>query len=215
MNIGNKVSNGMKIGKSFRKSTNFEKHTTKNPVGKLFLNNFLNTVVKTIKPLNIDSVLDVGCGEGFTLHRLIKEKIGKEFEGVEADEAAIKLGKKLYPRLEIKKGDIYKLPYKSNAFDLVVCTEVLEHLENPKKAYRELIRVSKKYILISVPNEPFFTWQRIARLQNILHLGAHPEHIQHWTIPAFTKFVKVRGVKLITRKFPIPWTMVVLKKVKV
>ena len=83
MNIGNKVSNGMKIGKSFRKSTNFEKHTTKNPVGKLFLNNFLNTVVKTIKPLNIDSVLDVGCGEGFTLHRLIKEKIGKEFEGVE------------------------------------------------------------------------------------------------------------------------------------
>ncbi|KKQ35204.1 MAG: Methylase involved in ubiquinone/menaquinone biosynthesis [Microgenomates group bacterium GW2011_GWA2_37_6] len=205
----------MKIKNPIHRSTNFEKHTTKNPVGKLFLNNFLNTVVKTIRPLNIDSVLDVGCGEGFTLARLQKEKIGKEFEGIEADEAAIELGKKLYPRLKITKGDIYKLPYKSNSFDLVVCTEVLEHLENPKKAYRELIRVSNKYILISVPNEPFFTWQRIARFQNILHLGAHPEHIQHWTLFAFTKFVHVRGVKLVVRKFPIPWTMVVVKKVKV
>ncbi len=202
----------MKIGKSLQKSTNFEKHTTKNPVGKLFLNNFLNSVVKTTRPLNIDSVLDVGCGEGFTLARLQKEKIGESFEGIEYDEGAIELGKKLYPRLEIKKGDIYKLPFKSNSFDLVVCTEVLEHLDNPRKAYKELIRVSKKYILLSVPNEPFFTIQRIGRLQNVMHLGAHPEHIQHWTIPAFTKFVKVRGVKLITRKFPIPWTMIVLKK---
>jgi len=198
-----------------QKSTNFEKHTTKNPVGKLFLNNFLNSVVKTTRPLNIETVLDVGCGEGFTLARLKKEKIGESFEGIEYDESAIALGKRLYPSLTIKQGDIYKLPYKSNSFDLVVCTEVLEHLENPKKAYRELIRASKKYILLSVPNEPFFTWQRIARFQNILHLGAHPEHIQHWTASSFTKFVHVRGLKLITRKFPIPWTMVVVKKIKV
>ena len=201
------------IRKSASKSTNYEKHTTKNPVGKLFLNNFLNTVIKTIRPLNIDSVLDVGCGEGFTLARLQKEKIGKEFEGIEYDEREIELGKKLYPRLKITKGDIYKLPFKNNSFDLIVCTEVLEHLDNPRKAYKELIRVSKKYILLSVPNEPFFTIQRMARFQNILHFGAHPEHIQHWTLFAFTKFVKVRGVKLITRKFPIPWTMVVVKKV--
>ena len=205
----------IKIGKKAPKTTNYEKHTTKNPVGKLFLNNFLNTVVKTIRPLNIETVLDVGCGEGFTLARLKKEKIGKLYEGIEYDESAIELGIKLYPSLRITKGDIYNLSYKSNSFDLVVCTEVLEHLENPKKAYRELIRVSRKYVLLSVPNEPFFTIQRIARFQNILHLGAHPEHIQHWSAPAFTKFVHVRGVKLITRKFPIPWTMVVVKKAKV
>lgn len=205
----------VKIGQNFKKSTNFKKHNTKNPIGRIFLNNFLNSVVKTTKPLHIDSVLDVGCGEGFTLDRLQREKIGKSYEGIEYEQSAVDLAKKLYPSLTFKQGDIYKLPYKSNSFDLVVCTEVLEHLENPKKAYRELIRVSKKYILLTVPNEPFFTIQRIGRLQNIIHLGAHPEHIQHWTLFAFTKFVKVRGVKLITRKFPIPWTMVVLKKVKI
>ncbi len=194
-------------------TTNFEKHTTKNPIGRIFLNNFLTTVVKTTRPLNIDSVLDVGCGEGFTIDRLQKEKIGKEHVGIEYDDTAIALGKKLYPKVNIKKGDIYDLPYKSNSFDLVICTEVLEHLENPKKAYKELLRVSKKYVLLSVPNEPFFTIQRIGRLQNIKHLGAHPEHIQHWTLRAFTKFVKVKGVKIVTRKLPIPWTMIVVRKV--
>ena len=207
-----KFPNGIKIKKSAPKSSNYEKHTTKNPIGKLFVKNFLNSVVKTIRPLNIETVLDAGCGEGFTLARLQKEKIGKSYEGIEADDSAIELGKKLYPRLNIQKGDIYRLPYKSNSFDLVVCTEVLEHLTEPRKAYRELLRVSKKYVLLSVPNEPFFTIQRMGRLQNLRHFGAHPEHIQHWTIPSFTKFVKIRGVKLISRKFPIPWTMVVVKK---
>lgn len=205
----------IKLRKSAQKSTNLAKHTTKNPVGKFFLNNFLNTVVKTTRPLHIETVLDAGCGEGFTLGRLQKEKIGKTFEGIEYDAAAVELANQLYPALNIIQGDIYKLPYKNNSFDLVICTEVLEHLENPKKAYRELLRVSRKYVLMSVPNEPFFTIQRIGRLQNIRHLGAHPEHIQHWSVSAFTKFVKVRGVKIITRKLPIPWTMIVARKVKI
>lgn len=196
-----------------KSTTNFEKHTTKNPIGRIFLDNFLNTVVKSIKHLNIDSVLDVGCGEGFTLVRLKKAKIGKNYEGIEADDQAIELSKKLYPSLNIKKGDIYDLPYKNNSFDLVVCTEVLEHLENPKKAYKELLRVSKKYVLLSVPNEPWFTFQRMARFQNILHFGAHPEHIQHWGYRAFLKFAKVKGVKVVEKKYPIPWTMVLVKKV--
>lgn len=195
------------------KTTNFEKHTTKNPIGRLFLDNFLNVAVKSIKHLNIDSILDVGCGEGFTLARFKKEKIGKNYEGIEIDDGAIELSKKLYPSLKIQKGNIYDLPYKSISFDLTVCTEVLEHLDNPKKAYKELIRVSKKYILLSVPNEPWFTFQRMARFQNLRHFGAHPEHIQHWTYSAFHKFVKVKGVKIIEKKYPIPWTMVLLKKV--
>ncbi len=204
----------MKLRKGNQTTTNFKKHTTKNPLGKIFLNNFLKTVVATVRPLQITTVLDVGCGEGFTLARLKKVHIGKVYEGIEKDLVAIELGKKLYPKVTIKEGDIYKLPYKSNSFDLVMATEVLEHLDNPKKAYRELLRVSKKYVLLSVPNEPWFTFQRIARFQNILHLGAHPEHIQHWTSRGFSKFVKVKGVKVIDKKLPTPWTMILLRKDK-
>ncbi len=194
-------------------TTNYKKHKTKNPAGKLFLNHFLNVLVKTVKPLPLEKVLDVGCGEGFTLNRLQKERIGKSYEGIDNMDEAIELAHDLYPKIKVKKGDIYNLSYEANSFDLVLCTEVLEHLDNPRKALKELIRVSNRYVLLSVPNEPFFTLQRIGRFQNILRLGAHPEHVQHWTAPAFLKFVKIRGVKRISTKFPIPWTMVLLKKV--
>lgn len=201
-----------RLRKKGKKSTNLAKHTTKNPIERLVLKNFFATVVKTLRPLNIDTVLDAGCGEGFTLDRLSREKIGSSYKGIEYDPEAVKIANKLYPKLDIHEGDVLKLPYKNDSFDLVVCTEVLEHLENPRKAYRELLRVSKKYVLITVPNEPIFTLQRIAKLKNLRHLGAHPEHIQHWGPREFLKFVKIRGVKLVIYKYPIPWTMVLVKK---
>lgn len=201
--------------KKEKKSTNLAKHTTKNPIERIVLKNFFNTVVKTLRPLNISTVLDAGCGEGFTLDKLQKEKIGKSYKGIEFDPQAVLTANTLYPKIDVKQGDVMKLPFKSNSFDLVVCTEVLEHLDNPKKAYRELLRVSRKYVLITVPNEPIFTLQRIAKLKNLRHLGAHPEHIQHWGPREFIKFVKVRGVKVIVKKYPIPWTMVLIQKGKI
>lgn len=193
--------------------TNLEKHTTRNPINRFFLDNFLRAVVRTIKPLNISSILDVGCGEGFTLATLKKEGIGKKLEGVDYVENALEIGKKLYPDLVLKKGDIYRLQYKADSFDLVLCTEVLEHLAEPEKGLRELVRVSKKYALVTVPNEPWFTFQRIARGKNLLKLGAHPEHIQWWTAGSFEAFVKKeKNVRLVLKKLPFPWTMVLLEK---
>jgi ubiquinone/menaquinone biosynthesis C-methylase UbiE len=193
-------------------TTNLEKHTTKNPIGRLALVNFTNTLVKLIKPLTIESILDVGAGEGFTLARLAEENIGKKREGIEYVDEAIELGKKVNPDVNIKKGNIYELPYKDNSFELVICTEVLEHLDHPDQGMGELVRVSSKYLLLTVPNEPFFTIQRFLRGKNILKLGAHPEHLQLWTSSAFERFVKKYAVNLVVKKHPFPWTMVLLEK---
>lgn len=193
-------------------TTNFEKHTNRNPISRLFLDNFLKQLVATIKPLEVSSVLDVGCGEGFTLDHLQKEHIGKKLEGIDAVDDALKIGKKLYPKLTLKKGDIYHLQYKANSFDIVLCTEVLEHLEDPAKALQELLRVCKKYVLVTVPNEPWFTFQRFARGKNIVGLGAHPEHIQHWTHIGFQKFVLKQKAKIVVCKSPFPWTMLLVEK---
>lgn len=193
--------------------TNLEKHTTKNPISRMFLDNFLKTVVDTIKPLSVKSVLDVGCGEGFTLATLKKEKFLQKLEGVDSVKESISMGKKLHPDIMMKLGDIYDLEYKDNSFDILLCTEVLEHLQNPHAALKELLRVSKRYVLVTVPNEPWFTISRILRGKNLLKLGAHPEHIQWWTSSAFHKFVsKQKGVKIRVRKFPFPWTMILLEK---
>ncbi len=45
-----------------------------------------------------------------------------------------------------------KLPFKNKSFDCTICTEVLEHLENPQEVFEELVRVTKKNIVISLPN---------------------------------------------------------------
>jgi len=192
-------------------TSNYEKHTTKNPIGKWFLQNFMNNLISTVRPLNVESILDVGAGEGFTLARLSREKIGKKLEGIEYSKEAIDLGKKLHPEFLIKQGNIYDLPYKDNSFDLVVSTEVLEHLDNPKVGLRELIRVAKKYILLTVPNEPWFTVQRFLRGKNILKFGDHQEHMQHWTSQSFEKFVTHgNNIEVIAKKRPFPWTMLLL-----
>ncbi len=194
---------------------NFKKHTHKNPIQRLLLWNFFNNLVNLISTKKVDFILDVGCGEGFTLNRLKEHKIGNHLEGIEYLKDAIELGKKVYPNIKITKGDIYKLPYKDNSFDLVLCTEVLEHLEKPEDGLKELVRVSKKYLVISVPNEPFFMFAQFIRGKNWSRLGNDVEHINHWTMFGFPKFVKKNAgasVRILARCFPFAWTMLLLEK---
>ncbi len=195
-----------------KKTDNYLKHTSKNPLQKLLIDNFFNNLLAAIKDLKVDSILDVGCGEGFTLQRLYKNKIGKRLEGVDFQKSAIEIGTKLHPDLALKQGNIYNLEYKDNSFDLVMATEVLEHLDDPKKGLKELIRVSKKYLLLSVPNEPFFMIANFLRGKNITRWGNDIEHIQHWTSRGFQKFVESQRVKVIRKKHPFPWTMLLLVK---
>src|SRR5260221_7146467 len=168
---------------------NFEKHTHPNPIQKFLIFLFYKVLFYKLKELHPKTVLDVGCGEGFTLARLKKEKIGEKLEGIEYLDEAIKLGKINNPGIEIKKGTIYELPYKDNSFDLVICTEVLEHLVDPIKALEEMVRVSKHYCLLSVPDEPFFMLAQLIRGKNWSRLGNDIEHINHWTFWGFRQLV--------------------------
>jgi len=96
-----------------------------------------------LKPKNC---LDVGCGTG----KLVKwlRFLGVDAFGIEISKNALELAdKKVKPFLKL--GDIIKIPYPDNYFDLVVSFDVLEHLERSKikKAILETVRVSKKFIL--------------------------------------------------------------------
>jgi 2-polyprenyl-3-methyl-5-hydroxy-6-metoxy-1,4-benzoquinol methylase len=196
-----------------KQTDNYKKHTHKNPIQRFLLGNFFKNLVNLTKAKTVDSILDVGCGEGFTLNRLKENRIGKKLEGIEYLQAAIDLGKKTYPDIKITKGNIYELPYKDNEFDLVLCTEVLEHLEEPEKALKELVRVSRKYLVISVPNEPFFMLAQMIRGKNWSRFGNDIEHINHWTMFGFPQFVKKNSkVKILAKRFPFAWTMLMLEK---
>ena len=190
---------------------NYRKHTTKNPLQKMFINRFLKALIIELKRLHPKTILDVGCGEGFTLAKIRKANIGKHLEGVDFLDRAIELGKQTHPYLSLKQGNIYKLPYKDNSFDAVICTEVLEHLEQPEKALKELYRVTRKYCIISVPNEPIFRTANFLRGKNISRWGNDIEHIQHWSKKGIVSFVE-KYFKIRVVRTPFPWTLLVAEK---
>lgn len=193
-------------------TTNFQKHQNQNPIQRALIDNFYKTLFKMIKPLKAQSILDVGCGEGFTLKKLEEKKIGKKNEGIDYSKDAIKIGRKIYPHLSLFEGDVYGLKYKDNSFDLSLCTEVLEHLEDPEKAVSEIKRVTRKYLVFSVPNEPFFIGANFLRGKYLKNFGNHPEHINHWTAWGFEKFLRNQGLTVVRSKHPFAWSIVLTKK---
>lgn len=193
-------------------TTNYLKHANSNPIQKALIDNFYTQLFQIIKPLKIQKALDVGCGEGFTLKKLQDKKIGKKNEGIDNSSRAIEIGKKIYPDLTLKKGDIYNLDYQDDSFDLIICTEVLEHLKNPQKAINEIKRVSSKYMVFSVPNEPFFIMANFLRGKYLKRLGNHPEHINHWSFLGFEKFLKKQGLVIVKKRHPFAWTLLLVKK---
>lgn len=190
---------------------NYKKYTIKNPFQRFLINRFFNTLKNEFKNLKPYSILDVGCGEGFILEHLRQEGVSTRLEGVEYNKHSIFLGKQLHPHITIREGDIYQLPYENNSFDVVLCSEVLEHLEYPEKALVELNRVARKYAIITVPNEPYFRIANFLRGKNLFRFGNDIEHIQHWSKRDIKNLVKQYfEVKNIKTSFP--WTIVIGNK---
>lgn len=101
-------------------------------------------------PLDVQngSILDIGCGNG-TFINILPNRY-KTVVGLDYSSEVLKYVKKKKVR-----GNITNLPFKDESFDLVTSLEVLEHLtyETFERGILELERVSKKYIIITVPNE--------------------------------------------------------------
>nr|BFD59359.1 hypothetical protein CKG001_14660 [Bdellovibrio sp. CKG001] len=98
-------------------------------------------------PPDVKNVLDVGCGDGKITHAL-SNLTKAEFTGLDSSSEALS-------RLNINRidGTADQLPFPDNSFDLVMTTDVFEHLpdEVESKAWKELFRVSRKWVLVVVP----------------------------------------------------------------
>lgn len=97
-----------------------------------------------------DRILDAGCGTGINLMYL--GKYGKSV-GIDFSKEAVKFCKKR--GLKIKKGNVEKIPFKDNTFDLVTSIDVIYHkgVKDDLKALKEFYRVCEKngYLVLRVP----------------------------------------------------------------
>lgn len=123
----------------------YEKHNWQN-LNNAKLKEKLNLIEKLI-PDSVTSIVDVGCGNG-----VITNYLAKKYKVVGVDRSS--------KALEFVSGDKVQassdnIPLPNGSFDLVLSSELLEHLE--EKVFEgtviELKRLSKRYVLITVPNQ--------------------------------------------------------------
>ena len=154
---------------------NLQKYQSANPLQRFLIARFLKQIGSLITPLPVSDLLDVGCAEGFVSGYLSEvENLPFWFAGVDIDAAALKRGRKEFPQLLRSFADITALPFATAQFDLVLCTEVLEHLSEPLLGLRALKRVTRRYCLLSVPYEPWFRTLNFMRGKHLLQWGQRP-----------------------------------------
>jgi 2-polyprenyl-3-methyl-5-hydroxy-6-metoxy-1,4-benzoquinol methylase len=191
-------------------SSNLRKHTNPNPVQQWLLARFHRTAAGLLAQTGARSILDAGCGEGFAMRETLAHAQAAVV-GVDATPGALQLARQLNPSRSFAAGDVLELPFPAGSFDLVICMEVLEHLARPEQGLAELKRVSRGWLLLSVPDEPFFRGANFLRGKNVRAWGNDPGHVNHWSSHAFLRFVSEQcGVVAWRRSFP--WTLALCER---
>lgn len=145
-------------------------------------------------------VLDLGCGNGSLSHEL--SKLGFEVCGIDRSGSGVHIAREAFPEVQFALGDVEEElspdPFHAESFDLVVSTEVVEHLYRPRRlVYNafQLLKPSGHFIV----STPYHGW-----LKNVvLALGGKMDnhftalwdggHIKFWSRETLSELLTEQG----------------------
>jgi ubiquinone/menaquinone biosynthesis C-methylase UbiE len=113
----------------------------------------INFVFSEVKKMGADSILDVGVGGGHLINTLGSSRCFKQVAGLDIKRHSKFL--RMADNFEMHYASVSEMPFSDNSFDIVLCMEVLEHLDPVlfHAGLRELRRVCKKTLIMTVPFE--------------------------------------------------------------
>ena len=117
----------------------YEKGIAKNFFQKLWHTRKWMVVRKMIRGFP-GNVLDVGCASGWLAARVAKMLPESSVTGVDVSQKMIRYGRLKHPDINFVHADAHKLPFPNESFDLIICTETLEHVINPLGVLMEIKR---------------------------------------------------------------------------
>jgi ubiquinone/menaquinone biosynthesis C-methylase UbiE len=188
---------------------NFEdKYASRNPIARWLVAGFLDAVSELYADANPrgKTVLEVGCGEGKLATWLI-HRAPTPARYLATDVSLEAIPETLDPLIETAVASIDELPFASASFDIVVCCEVLEHLDNPARGLAEVARVAREHVLLSTPWEPVWRAMNVARGKYLRDLGNTPGHVQHFSRAALQQLA-ASHLHIRDMRTPLPWTVI-------
>jgi 2-polyprenyl-3-methyl-5-hydroxy-6-metoxy-1,4-benzoquinol methylase len=191
----------------------YPKYTVRNPIARRLVDGFLAALADLAARSGARQIHEVGCGEGFLATMLAKR--GLAVRGSDLSPAAVALARRRAADLDLpvrfSVADLFHLSPEADGAELVVCCEVLEHLEDPERALGVLARLAQPHLIVSVPREPLWRLLNLARGCYWPALGNTPGHVRHWSARRFLVLLEaqleVREVRL-----PLPWTMALCRR---
>jgi len=165
------------------------------------------------------SILDIGCYAGTFLEHVARRRDGLTLTGVDFDPANLEIARMLNPQLEFVEGSAYELPVPDESVDCVTFQEVIEHLEGPAQALKEINRVLRPggTLIVTTPNAYYWRHFRdfaIAEAKDRLRrrpprLAAtvfHEEsewnrHIHAWTPSTLLTLIEGNGFSYVTHAY--------------
>jgi ubiquinone/menaquinone biosynthesis C-methylase UbiE len=186
------------------------KYTARNPAIRVLTERWVANLDQVFGQVTEDGnppgrALEVGCGEGMVADRMHRR--WGEVVALDLPDAGLRADWRGCPGPRFLHANALELPFADDRFDVVVAAEVLEHLPDPDRGLREMARVGRRHLVLSVPREPVFRSCNLVAGRYLRDLGNTPGHLNHWSRRGFVRFVsQVAEVRSVTS--PFPWTCV-------
>ena len=191
----------------------YDKYGSKNPIVRWMMNGFDSSLSQCVTQASPGTIHELGCGEGHWVLDWASKGIdarGSDFSLQVIDIARQNALDQNKSPDAFEQRSIYEVEASRDSADLIVCCEVLEHLEYPEKGLEALARIATDYVIVSVPREPIWCVLNLARGKYWSRLGNTPGHIQHWSLQGFKTLVSAY-FDIVEVKSPFPWTMLLCR----
>lgn len=185
----------------------YDKYNSTNPVACWLMRRFIRHVDELVERAGVQDMHEIGCGEGHLAANLA-DAPERHVKASDFSRQVIATARELHKNRQIhfQVRSIYDLVPEEDGAELVVCCEVLEHLENPRLALWSLQEIARPYCLLSVINEPLWRFLNCLRGRYLSALGNTPGHIQHWSRKQFLDLIGSL-FDIVEVRFPMPWTV--------
>jgi 2-polyprenyl-3-methyl-5-hydroxy-6-metoxy-1,4-benzoquinol methylase len=186
----------------------YDKYATRNPIERRLVDGFLGEVAGLVDHTGASEAHEVGCGEGEISMLLARRGLRVRGSDVSAEviEEARRRARTAGVDVSYREAPISELRPDRDAAELIVCCEVLEHLDDPEAGIEILADLARPWLLVSVPREPIWRALNLARGKYVRELGNTPGHLGHWSRRGFVELLR-RRVEVVDVRSPLPWTM--------